>query len=117
MKEDAVRLNEEYERGLQLLPDLIKAMRIQREKCQDILESRKIIYDEQLNTWEKKVIAHEKNKKKLIRDGKHREVNFSLLLYLIFKTFRYLKKHLSSCEKCVKRRREAIVVLNVFVFL
>jgi len=74
MKEDTIRLKEEYERGLQLLPDLIKAMRIQRDKRQDIVEQKKIVYEEQLTIWEKKVNAHEKNKKKLVRDGKHREV-------------------------------------------
>uniref|UniRef100_A0A915NKG6 SANT domain-containing protein n=1 Tax=Meloidogyne floridensis TaxID=298350 RepID=A0A915NKG6_9BILA len=74
MKEDTIRLKEEYERGLQLLPDLIKAMRIQRDKRQDIVEQKKIVYEEQLTIWEKKVNAHEKNKKKLVRDGKHREI-------------------------------------------
>ena len=74
MKEDTIRLKEEYERGLQLLPDLIKAMRIQRDKRQDIVEQKKIVYEEQLTIWEKKVNVHEKNKKKLVRDGKHREV-------------------------------------------
>jgi len=74
MKEDTIRLKEEYERGLQLLPDLIKAMRIQRDKRQDIVEEKKIVYEEQLTIWEKKVNVHEKNKKKLVRDGKHREV-------------------------------------------
>ncbi|CAK5076867.1 unnamed protein product [Meloidogyne enterolobii] len=74
MKEDTIRLKEEYERGLQLLPDLIKAMRIRREERQDIVEQKKIVYEEQLTIWEKKVNAHEKNKKKLVRDAKHREI-------------------------------------------
>lgn len=82
MQEDAIRLKEEYERGLQLLPDLIKAMKIQREKRQGIIEQKRIVYEELLNNWEKKVIAHEKNKKKLARDIKHREV-----LILISKIF------------------------------
>ena len=74
MAEDAARLAEEYERGLQFLPTLVQAMRIQRERRQDALERRRIIYDEQLAAWEKKVVAYEKSQKKTSRDAKHREV-------------------------------------------
>jgi hypothetical protein len=80
MTEDAARLRAEYERGVQLLPMLVQAMRIQRERREDALERRRIIYEEQLNTWERKVTAYEKNPKKLARDVKHREVSSTLLL-------------------------------------
>lgn len=76
--EDTDRLAREYERGVQLLPALVQAMRIQRERRQDAVENRRIIYEEQLAVWERKVAACEKSQKKLTKDTKHREVGVYL---------------------------------------
>lgn len=73
--EDEHLLAEEYERSVQLLPALVQAMRIQRERRQDAMESRRIMYEEQLASWERKVAAYEKSQRKLVKDVKCREVS------------------------------------------
>jgi hypothetical protein len=70
--------NNKFSKRVQLLPMLVQAMRIQRERRQDTMERRRIIYEEQLVAWERKVIGYEKSQKKLMRDVKHREVNFKI---------------------------------------
>uniref|UniRef100_A0A183C5E4 SANT domain-containing protein n=1 Tax=Globodera pallida TaxID=36090 RepID=A0A183C5E4_GLOPA len=97
MAEDAARLEEEFERGVLLLPTLVQAMRIQRERRQDALENRRIIYEEQLTLWERKVAVFERSPKKMAKDLRHRE--------LFEKTFVELRKLREEKERNTRVER------------
>uniref|UniRef100_A0A915CP62 SANT domain-containing protein n=1 Tax=Ditylenchus dipsaci TaxID=166011 RepID=A0A915CP62_9BILA len=70
---ECVKLNETYEKGLKLLPSLINAMRIQRNKQKDSLDKQQVEYSEQLAVWEKKVAKSEKILRKLLETNKERK--------------------------------------------
>ncbi|KAL3089562.1 hypothetical protein niasHS_006946 [Heterodera schachtii] len=97
MTDDTARLREEYERGVQLLPMLVQAMRIQRERRQDTIENRRIIYEEQLAQWERKAAAYERSPKKIAKDLRHRE--------LFEKTFVELRKSREEKERNTRVER------------
>lgn len=102
--EDMIRITKEYEAGMKILPFLVQAMRIQRERRQDALEHRKIIYDEKLAIWDKKVVTHEKNQKKITRDAKNREI--------FEKTFNELKKIREEKERTSRIDRSRLSLMQ-----
>jgi len=65
-QEEAMQIVQEtYERGLKLLPTLVRAMTIQRRKQQEEMDQTLEAYESTLNEWERKVSRYEKNPKKM----------------------------------------------------
>ncbi|KAI1721408.1 nuclear receptor corepressor 1 [Ditylenchus destructor] len=88
---ESINLDENLAKGLKILPSLIKAMRIQRNRRNDCLVTQQAEYGDQLAQWEKKVAKYERNPKKIARDAKHREI--------FEKTFTELKKQREEKER------------------